>query len=115
MADKLHGWQREFALRDNLTQADFEAFDAAMSDLIDAGSVVDRVSANAGAALRAAIAAGWVETPECRTMTDNTTGETVYFYGGKPVAEIHPAAVMWLGGQVSSLYMRTLSAVPKAL
>lgn len=116
MAKELTEWQKDFALKDELTQADFEALEDAVTKfpkgllLRSAGSQLSH-----GAMLRAAIRAGWIVSPECRALVDERSHEAAYFYNGKDVDEMHPAVVKWLGEQVNARYMSILSDVPKNL
>ena len=96
----LHDWQKAFFLKDQLTQGDFEALETALVKLLSFHRAYREMSVGAGAYLRAAIQAGWIEEPEVRALTDDNTGERAFFYDGKDVNEMHPAVVKWLGDRV---------------
>jgi hypothetical protein len=117
MAEKLYDWQKDFILKDGLTQGDFEALEMALLKMPSVITLLKNsgFSLAHGAYLRAAIQAGWVEAPECRALTDDKNGEQAYFYDGKDVDDMHPATVQWLGQQVIDRHDRILSDVPKNL
>jgi hypothetical protein len=113
---ELTEWQKEFQLKDNLTQFDFEAFETALTKmpltllLRKTGS-----SLSSGAMLRAAIRADWIISPDCRAMIDEKNGEAAYFYAGKDINQMHPAVVSWLGEKIDKKYTSILAEVPKNL
>jgi len=112
----LHEWQKEFKLKDELLQKDFEALEDALIKLPRSMLLRNTNSSlSSGAMLRAAIRAGWIEAPECRSLTDDTNKKAAFFYAGKDVDEMHPAAVDWLGKQVDNRYNTMKGKVPKNL
>jgi len=114
---KLHDWQEKFALKEQLTQGDFEALEMAlvkMPNIITLLRNADMSIAH-GAYLRCAIQAGWIVSPECRALTDDSSGERAFFYDGKDVDEMHPAAVRWLGQKVIDRHDAIMSEDPKNL
>ena len=115
MTEKLHEWQQEFELKEQLTQGDFEALEMALVKLLSFHRAFREMSAGAGGYLRAAIQAGWIVSPKCKALTDDTSGERSFFYGGEDVEDMHPAAVLWLGTQVIKRHDSILSDVPKNL
>jgi hypothetical protein len=104
----LHKWQKEFTIKPNLLQKDFEAFEQVLY------AFDTRLLGNSGSgcSLKAAISAGWIEKPDCETGVFD--GEKRYFYAGKNVDELHPGAVRWLGIQIDNYY-NNKTIVPKAL
>ena len=118
MADKkLHDWQEEFALKESLTQGDFEELEMALVKMPSVISILRNsgMSIAHGAYLRAAIQAGWIISPECKTMTEDKTGERSYYYSGKNVDELHPAIVGWLGQRVIDKHDSIMTEDPKNL
>jgi len=107
-------WQDEFRLKNLLLQADVETFELALSRLPAAVIRARTGAAWYGAALRAAIEAGWINAPECSVLRDDS-GKRVWMYGGRRVRDMHPAAVQWLGQRIETLYNETMSAVPKEI
>ena len=114
---KLHDWQENFALKEQLTQGDFEALEMAIVKMPGVISMLRNsgLSLAHGAYLRAAIQAGWIVTPECRALTDDKSGDRAFFYNGKDVDEMHPAAVKWLGQKVIDRHDAIMSEDPKNL
>ena len=102
MAEELQEWQKEFVLKENLTQADFEALEMALFKMPRVISLLRNsgLSVETGAYLRAAIQAGWIELPSCRALTDDVSGERAFFYANEDVEKMHPAKVKWLGQRV---------------
>ena len=67
MTEDLKDWQKEFELKEKLTQGDFEALEMALFRLPNIATMfrkADFATVN-GAYLRAAIQAGWIVSPEC--------------------------------------------------
>ena len=117
MADKLHDWQKEFAIKEQLTQGDLEALEMA---LVKMPSVIHLLrnygfSIAKGAYLRAAIQAGWILSPQCRALTDDNSGERAFFYNGKDVNDMHPSVVSWLGQKVIDKHDSVMGEDPKNL
>ena len=111
----MYEWQNEFELKSELLQADFEKFEQQLFDmprvlLLQRG----KSSLSSGAMLRAAIAGGWIIAPECEVLKDRKD-QRKYFYAGKNVEDMHPAAVDWLGAQIDTIYNEIKSQVPKNL
>ena len=115
MAEQLHDWQNKFVLKEELNQGDFEAFELAIVKLLTFHRAYRELSVGHGAYLRAAIQAGWITAPECRALTDDKSGERAYFYDGKDVDEMHPAAVKWLGQQIQNRHDAIIGEDPKNL
>lgn len=115
MADELNEWQKEFALKDELFQGDFEALELALFRMPNVATMFRNsdLSLVNGAYLRAAIQAGWVLTPETKSMTDKK--EALYVYDGVDVDKMHPAKVSWLGKQVVDRHDAVMSEDPKNL
>ena len=113
MAEKLHKWQSDFKLKDELLQGDFEALEIALFRLPNIATTFRRgdLSIVKGAYLRAAIQAGWIESPACRSMVDEE--DAVYIYDGVDVDKLHPAKVNWLGSQVVARHDAVLGEDPK--
>jgi hypothetical protein len=108
MAEKLHDWQKEFKVKGNLIQLDVERLESVLytfprRTLIYTG---------AGATLKAAIEAEWIEAPPCE-MGD-FEGEKRFFYNGQNVDDMHPGAVKWLGQQIDDAYLE-VTQIPKNL
>lgn len=113
MAEKLHQWQQDFELKENLTQGDFEALELALFKMPNIATTFRRaeLSIVRGAYLRAAIQAGWIVSPKCKSLVDEK--DAVYVYDGVDVDEMHPAKVNWLGEQVVNRHDAILSEDPK--
>ena len=110
----MHEWQKDFALKDDLTQADFEALEIELSKMPRALLLRNTGSSlSYGAMLRSAIVAGWIASPECKCAKDKKT--TLYLYDGKDVDKMHPAAVDWLGARIDERYNIVKGEIPKAL
>ena len=58
MAEQLHDWQKEFALKENLTQGDFEALEMALAKLLAFHRAFREMSSGAGAYLPEAEVSG---------------------------------------------------------
>jgi len=115
MAEQLHKWQEEFALKDELLQGDFDAIEIAlfrMPGLAITSRHAD-LSVVHGSWLRAAIEAGWIASPKCRALVDDKNGERAYFYDGTDVDEMHPAKVNWLGKRIVERHDRIIKEDPK--
>ena len=117
MAEQLHTWQKDFKLKEQLNQGDFEALEMALVRMPNVITLLRNsgMSLAHGAYLRAAIQAGWIEAPECRALTDDKSGERAFFYDGKDVDELHPGVVQWIGQQVINRHDSILSDMPKNL
>ena len=106
-------WKDEFALKSPLRQIDVELFER---HLMAQPAAALRASAGAiasGALVRAAIAAGWIESPACKFATGD--GASVYLYDGKDVDALPPAAVRWIGKQIDALYNDVMQSEPENL
>lgn len=104
-----YDWQKEFKLKEGITQLDMENFERVLF------SFPKRVLAgNTGAALRlkCAIEGGWIESP--KTEVGDFKGEKRWFYADKNVEELHPGAVAWLGEQIDTAYAEA-TQIPKNL
>ena len=110
-------WKKEFALKDQLTQGDFEALEMAILDMPRIVQIFRNTDMNVahGAYLRAAIQAGWITAPECKTLVEEATKERAFFYAGKNVDEMHPAHVRWLGQRVIDTHDAIMNEDPKNL
>lgn len=108
MTDELHDWQKEFKVKSNLVELDIEKLE---KELITMPRYALTNTANASK-LKAAIAAGWVESPACEV--GDFKGEKRYYYGGKDIDEMHPGAVRWLGAQIDRIY-NEVTEIPKNL
>lgn len=110
-------WKKEFALKENLTQGDFEALEMALLDMPRIITLLRQsdLSVSHGAYLRAAIQAEWITAPECKTLVDETTKERSFFYAGKDINEMHPAHVRWLGQFVIDRHDSIMGEDPKNL
>lgn len=117
MAEKLHKWQEDFKLKEQLNQGDFEKLEMALVKMPNVITLLRNsgLSIAHGAYLRCAIQAGWIVEPECKVMTDDNNGERTYFYDGKDVNEMHPAVVQWIGQQVINRHDSILRETPKNL
>ena len=115
MTEQLHEWQENFVLKDDLTQGDFEALEMALVKLLAFHKAYREMSVAAGAYLRAAIQAGWIIEPECKALTDDSNGERAFYYDGKDIDEMHPAAVKWLGERVIARHDAVMGEDPKNL
>lgn len=113
MAEKLHEWQEKFALKEKLTQGDFEALELALFKMPNIATAFRRVELSVvrGSYLRAAIQAGWIEEPPCKSMVDEK--DAVYIYDGVDVDQLHPAKVSWLGKQVIDKHDAIMGEDPK--
>ena len=93
-------WQKEFKLKDDLLQGDLENFEEIyFSNRLASILMRSESSVNYGAALRSAIAAGWILEPACEVLKDEK-GSKRYFYDGKDVSQMKPGAVDWLGKKI---------------
>lgn len=101
------GWQDEFKLREDLVQADMETFDVVVKAL---GGTQIGPSANSGHLLKAAIAAGWIESPDAEVGTFEKGKR--YLLGGEDVDKLPPGKVLWYGGQVGKRYAAALVIPP---
>lgn len=108
MAESLHDWQKEFKLKENLVELDVENIEKYLIEF----PRYTLKQAGAAASLKAAIAAGWVVSPDCEV--GEFEGEKRYFYNKQNIDEMHPGAVRWLGDQIDKLY-RDVTAIPKNL
>jgi len=110
---KLHEWQEKFVLKDNLTQGDFEALEMALFKMPNIATMFRKADLSMvnGAYLRAAIQAGWIIEPECKSMVDEK--DAVYIYDGTDVDQLHPAKVAWLGRKVVNLHDSVMAEDPK--
>ena len=108
MTEELHDWQKEFKLKQDLVELDVENLEKELF------TMPRFALSNTAAAskLKAAIAAGWVESPACEA--GDFKGEKRYFYDGKNIDEMHPGAVRWLGTQIEDAYNEA-TLVPKNL
>jgi hypothetical protein len=108
MSEKLHDWQKEFKLKGNLVQLDVERLESILymfprRTLIYTG---------AGATLKAAIEAEWIESPACEV--GDFEGDKRFFYNEQNVDEMNPGAVKWLGNQIDDAY-KEATQIPKNL
>ena len=110
-------WKKEFALKEQLTQGDFEALEMALLDMPRIVALMRNadMSVAHGAYLRAAIQAGWITAPECKTLVGETTKERAFFYDGKNVDDLHPTHVRWLGQRVLDTHDSIMNEDPKNL
>jgi hypothetical protein len=121
MAAELTAWQKEFQLKTELNQGDFEELELALQSLplkiLRLSSRAVDSAVNHGAILRAAIEADWITAPACQVLTDDKTKEKTWLYAGKAVNDLHPMVVRWLGVQIDNRYnsIRLSQAVPKVL
>ena len=113
MAEKLHKWQADFALKDELTQGDFEALEMALFKMPQAATLFRKadLSIVRGAYLRAAIQAGWIVAPKNKSMVDEK--DALYIYDGQDVNDMHPAKVNWLGARIVERHDAIMGADPK--
>lgn len=97
----------EYQLKEDLRQKDLEAWNAAFMLLPRLGTAGQH-----GAAVRAAIAAGWIVEPTTRYAgAQNGTGPQ-YLLDGVDVGDMHPAHVFQLGEAIDRLYQE-LTTIPK--
>ena len=110
-------WKKEFALKEQLTQGDFEALEMALLDMPRIVALMRNadMSVAHGAYLRAAIQAGWITAPECNALIDETTKERKYMYDGKDVDLMHPSHVRWLGKRIVDVHDAIMGEDPKNL
>lgn len=110
-------WKKDFALKEQLTQGDFEALEMALLDMPRIVAMLRNsdMSVAHGAYLRAAIQAEWIVSPECKAMLDEKSKERTHFYDGKDIDEMHPAVVRWLGQFVIDRHDSIISEDPKNL
>lgn len=115
MTEKLHDWQKAFKLKDELLQGDFSAIELALFEMPNAVRLFSQaeLSVARGGWLKAAIQAGWIETPECKALTDKKNKEAAYIYDGVDVDKLHPAKVLWLGKQVIDRHDAIMGEDPK--
>ena len=106
--EKIHDWQKEFKTKENLVQQDIAKFEQVLFDM-DARLLG---SSGAGAKLKAAIEAGWIENPVCEV--GKFKNQKRWFYGDKNVDEMHPGAVRWLGQYIDEQYTKS-TEIPKNL
>jgi len=98
---------RVFQLKalDDIRQRDAVAWNRAYN----AHEGLDASSAERQAALQAAIAAGWILSPDCRyeDVIDGATGkqERRYYFDGVPVDDMRPAEVTHYGRLCGNLYI----------
>lgn len=89
---------RVWRLRSDLLQEDVEKWNRAYVRLQPVG-----ISEQRGAQLKAAIVAGWIESPPTAVeqMSDVDTGRTrtVYTFDGVEVGKMPPREVAWYGRQ----------------
>ena len=104
---------RSFVLRDDILQRDVVTWNRVY---VGYGPVVARADERQ-AALQAAIAAGWIVSPETRAeeVTDIMTGATAtrYLFDGVLVDDLTPAEVNYYGGLCSRKF-DALMSLPKA-
>lgn len=115
MAEKLHEWQSQFKLKDELLQGDFYNIEMALFDMPNIATFRRHsdMSIVNGAWLKAAIKAGWIEAPECKAVVDKKNKTSAYIYDGVEVDSLHPAKVAWLGKQVIDRHDAVMSEDPK--
>lgn len=104
----MHEWQKEFKLRDNLLQRDVYAFESALHDA--GGLQFDSASVTSAHALKAAIAAGWIESPVCEKGMFE--GKPRWFVGSVNLDELHAGKVRWYGTAVLTAYNAAVD-IPK--
>lgn len=102
------GWQDDFKLRADLVQLDMETFDVAVRAL---GGTNSGPSANSGHLLKAAIEAGWLETPESEVLKTQKDDKR-YMLAGEDVDKMNPGMVLWYGAQIGKLYAASLVIPP---
>lgn len=105
--EELHDWQKAFKIKE-LLEADIEKIEEI---IFENDEKLNRPNSNVKKAfmLRCAIRAGWIESPACEVVEDG-----VCKYDGKPVEELHPGAVRWLGTQIETAYSQA-TLIPKNL
>lgn len=101
------GWQDDFNLRADLRVSDMYAFETALQEL---GGIRTGNIANASHLLKAAIAAGWIESPDCEV--GEFDGETRYFLAGENVDDMVPGVAFWYGSKIGECYTNAMT-IPK--
>lgn len=122
-------WKEAFHLKADLRQKDVYAFEGALREQETKAPTLENVISRAFQVLRAvgmtieaniesehhlkaAIRAGWIESPLCEVaeVSLNGTGrKTVrFFVDGVNVDELHPGQVRWYGKQVQTAYNRAV-------
>jgi hypothetical protein len=104
----LHDWQKKFKLKKNLVELDIEKLEKELI-LLPRLALTNTAMASK---LKAAIAAGWVEEPDCEA--GDFGDEKRYFYDGVNIDEMKPGAVRWLGTQIDNAYSDAVE-IPKNL
>lgn len=118
------GWQAAFQLKTPLVQKDVYAFETQLRLFEKTAPSVDTLlervfkilsqmgyttmqNIEAEHHLKAAIRAGWVESPACEVaeVTGNGGRKSIrYLIEGVNVDELHPGKVRWYGARVSAAY-----------
>lgn len=127
--ESAQNWQEVFALKADLRQKDLYAFETELRLLEKGAPSINTVvsqslqvmrtigmtvdtSIESEHHLKAAIKAGWIESPLCEiaTVSPNGTGKqtTRYFFAGQNVDEMHPGKVRWYGRQVNVAYQKAV-------
>lgn len=102
-------WQAEFRLRADIRQRDMYAYTIQLNEL--GGVNVQGASVLADHAVKAAIGAGWVETPTAEVLTD-PKGRRRFHLAGVDIDDMHPGRVLWYGARVVQHYTKSLEIPP---
>jgi len=110
-------WLDDFKIKDELYHADFEAIELALFDMPNVARVLKHadLSVVKGAWLKAAIQAGWIESPECKALIDKKNNEAAYIYDGIDIDKMHPKKVNMLGEKVIERHDAVIGEDPKNL
>jgi len=115
MASEKIAWQESFKIKEELKHGDYDAIELALFDMPNAARIFKNadLSIVKGAWLKAAIQAGWIESPECKALVDKKNGKAAYIFDGQDVDDMHPGKVIWLGTRIIEAHDAVLKDDPK--
>jgi hypothetical protein len=127
MAKETANWQTEFIIKPIEKQGQVYAYETELRTLdketVTAGGIIQQAfqilremgfsttsNIETGNQLKAAIKAGWIESPACDVeIVQNGRGrETRYLFAGASVEELHPGRVRWYGSQIDAAFSRAV-------
>ena len=115
MTEKLQEWQEQFRIKADLLSGDFDAIELALFEMPNIARAMLHLNLHIvhSSWLKAAIQAGWIESPPCKALIDKKNQQAAYMYDGVDVDSLHPAKVDWLGKQIVERHDSILAEDPK--